>query len=370
MDRILHVIGAMDRAGAETLIMNIYRQIDRSRFQFDFLVHTDMESDYDDEITSMGGRIFRVLPFNGLNYLHYKRAVKQHLLQHPEHKVIHNHMTSTAYIVTKQAHKLNRHSIIHTHSQNFYSGLEHLIFKAFSFPLRFAGDYFFACSEEAAIETFGRNILNNKHYSTLRNAIDLSHLHCTNTEHFKAKETNGLKNYAVFGHIGRFIPEKNHDFLLRSFRDLKKMLPNAILLLAGRGPLETAIKEKASLLDISDSVIFLGVCDDVAQLLKSVDVFVFPSVNEGLGLAAIEAQAAGATCLLSTGVPELASVVFSKRIPLDLGPQIWAKYLAEAFRQSYKNDRSTTSLALSNAGFDIYKVTQQISTLYEKMSNK
>lgn len=368
MNRILHVIGTMNRAGAETFIMNIYRQIDRTKIQFDFLVHNSEKADYEEEITSLGGRIFRISSFTGLNYFSYKKAIHQHLVNHPEHKIIHNHMTSTAYIITKQAHKLNRCSIIHTHSQNFYTGLNHLGFKVLSFPLRFVGDFFLACSKEAAIETFGKNILRRDCYSTLHNGIDLSLYHCSNEEHLDIKEKMGFAGLPVFGHVGRFISEKNHAFLLQTFKSLKTTLPNAVLLLAGRGPLEEAIKKQAAELGISDSVIFLGVRKDIAELLKMIDVFVFPSTNEGLGLAAIEAQAAGATCILSTDVPNLASIVNSNRVPLKLGPHKWADILLEAYIGSSKTDRNAASAAISNAGFDIREVTKQITTFYKKTS--
>lgn len=364
MNRILHVIGAMDRAGAETLVMNIYRQIDRTKYQFDFLVNSKKQSDYDEEILSLGGKIYRIPTFTGLNYIHYKHALHRHLALHLEHRIIHNHMTSTAYIVAKQAHRLNRRVILHTHSQNFYKGLQHVCFSLSSLPLRSVGDYYFACSEEAGIETFGSRILASSRYETLHNAIDLSKYRCTTEDHNILKQYYKLGDRPVFGHIGRFIPEKNHNFLLQSFYDVKKLLPDAVLLLAGRGPLEEKIKTQAKELNIADSVIFLGVCDNVARLLKVIDVFVFPSINEGLGLAAIEAQAAGATCLLSTGVPELASISFSKRVPLDLGQTKWAHLLVEAYYDSLYRDRSETTETLANHGYDIAQVTDQLTKRY------
>lgn len=364
MNRILHVIGAMDRAGAETLVMNIYRQIDRTKYQFDFLVNSKKQSDYDKEIQSLGGKIYHIPAFTGFNYRRYKHALRQHLVLHPEHRIIHNHMTSTAYVAAKQAHRLNRRIIIHTHSQNFYKGLQHICFTLSSLPLRYIGDFYFACSEEAGIETFGSRILTSPRYETLHNAIDLSEYRCTTEDHNALKHFYKLEDRPVFGHIGRFIPEKNHDFLLQSFYNVKKLLPNAVLFLAGRGPLEEKIKAQASKLHIADSVIFLGVCDNVAQLLKIIDVFVFPSINEGLGLAAIEAQAAGATCLLSTGVPELASIFSSKRIPLDLGPTRWAYLLTEAYYSSLNKNRTEAPEILANHGYDIVQVANQLTKRY------
>lgn len=367
MNRILHIVGAMDRAGAETLIMNIYRQIDRSEFQFDFLVNAKQQSDYDEEILSLGGRITQIPAFTGLNLTQYKQALNQYLLMHPEYCIIHNHMTSTAYTVAKQAHKLDRRVVLHTHSQNFYSGFKHACFAISSFPLKFVGDYFLACSKEAAVETFGTNILTNPRYETLHNAIDLSEYHCTTENHNALKRIYGLNERPVFGHIGRFIPEKNHDFLLQSFYEVKKVLPNAILLLAGRGPLEEKTKAQTRALNIEDSVKFLGVCDNIAQLLKIVDVFVFPSINEGLGLAAIEAQAAGASCVLSTGVPELASVIFSKRISLNAGPTEWGHALIKAYDNSLVRNREEAREALANHGYDIVQVTHQLTNCYKKL---
>lgn len=365
MIRILHVIGAMNRAGAETLVMNIYRKIDRTRFQFDFLVHTKEKCDYDDEILTLGGKIYRISPFNGVNIISYKKELNKHFSEHPEHNIIHNHMTSTAYVVSKQAHKFHRYSIIHTHSKNFYKGIQHLAFSIAAFPLRFVGDYFLACSTEAAVNTFGAGILDKDTYTTLHNAIDLSSFYCTNKEHITLKENYGLKNCPVFGHVGRFVPEKNHDFLIESFFYIKKSLPNAILLLAGKGSLEDKIKEKVQELGIDDSVYFIGVSDKIDQFLKLIDVFIFPSINEGLGLAAIEAQAAGATCVLSKGLPDLALIVSSIKISLSLGPQKWAEVSLYAYNRSLINDRKKSISAIAEKGFDILDVRNQLLTIYK-----
>lgn len=367
MIRILHTIGAMNRAGAETLIMNIYRKIDREEFQFDFLVHTKEKCDYDDEILSLGGKIYFIRSFNGINIINYKKELHKFFSDHPEHEIIHNHMTSTAFIISQQAHKFHRPSVIHTHSKNFYKGTKHLAFSLASFPLRFVGDYFLACSTEAAVDTFGKGILDKNNYATLHNAVDLSSFRCTNQEHNILKEKYGLQNHPVFGHVGRFIPEKNHDFLIDAFLNIKKSLPDAILLLAGKGPLEKTIRDKVRKLNIADSVFFIGVTNKVDEFLKVVDVFIFPSINEGLGLAAIEAQAAGATCVLSTGLPDLASIVSSKKISLNLGPQKWAEISLLAYNHSLLCDREKSTSKIAERGFDILDVKEQLISIYKNL---
>ena len=365
MLRILHVIGAMNRAGAETLIMNIYRNIDRKSIQFDFLVHTNKHCDYDDEIQKLGGRIFHIRPFNGVNLIEYRSEVNSHLIKHPEHTIIHNHMASTGYVIAKQARQKHRYVILHAHSRNFYSGLRHIAFSLASFPLRFIGDYYLACSEDAAADTFGKSILSKPNYSILKNAIDVALYHCTNEEHLATKAINELNEVPVFGHVGRFIAEKNHIFLLEAFAEIKENLPDAVLLLAGQGPLQIRAREKAAELGISDSVKFLGICDDIPRFLKTIDVFLFPSLNEGLGLAAIEAQAAGATCLISTGVPKMVSIVNCKRIALD-DANHWAQRAIQAYHLSQSIDRSKAAQKIAKKGFDISKTVSQICSIYHQ----
>lgn len=355
----------MNRGGAESLIMNLYRKIDKSRYQFDFLVHTNEKGDFDEEITSLGGNIFRIPWFNGVNYFAYRRKASQFLEKHPEYLIIHDHISSSAAAFLHEGIKLNRFAIVHCHSGNFYKGMKRLAFSASTFPLRYNADYYLACSEEAGADTFGTQVLKQKNFAILNNAIDLDLYHCDQAAYLTQRKMLGLTDRAVFGHIGRFESVKNHEFLLRTFALIAKEIPNAVLLLAGRGPLENEIRSLARHLKIDSMVQFLGVRSDIPDILKAVDVFVFPSKSEGLGIAAIEAQAAGAYCVLSSGVPESAAIVNNVRLSLEDGEPLWAKKCIEKYRAAANSSRADQIKAVADSGFDLDSTVAKLINLYD-----
>lgn len=415
--RVLHVIGAMDRGGAETMIMNAYRAVDRSRVQFDFLVHEQRECDYDAEIEALGGRVYRELPrFTGLNGREYRRAVRAFLGQHPEHSVIHGHIGSSAAIYLDEAKRANRLAIAHSHAQNYPLSAGELAFRVLSFPVRFKADYFLACSEQAGLDRFGRAVVESDRFHVLRNGINVDAFSCTNEQHERAKQelirtlglsatfcapksskscepgkadlglraeaqdlcAEGVRKRSgeagapvLIGHVGRFDPVKNHGFLLEVFAQLKRELPDPVLLLVGRGPEEEAVRERARAAGIEDSVRFLGVTDDVSAVLRALDAFVLPSFREGLSMAAVEAQAAGAPCVLSSGVPDEALLPGTPkvRLPLDAGAEAWAQAVRQLVDQG-ETSRVQGAEAARAAGFDIRDTARWLQDFYEAIAHR
>ena len=268
MMRVLQGIGVMDRGGAETMIMNLYRAMDRSDLQFDFLVHEQREGDYDAEIRRLGGRLYRLPRFTGINERAYRRQCRLLFAQHPEWAVVHGHIGSSAPIYLSEAKRAGCFAIAHSHAQNYQTGLAGLAFNMVSHPVRRVADYFMACSREAGLDRFGRNLVDSDRFSIVPNGIDLSRYVCGDDEHKSAKRDKGLIDMPVFGHVGRLAPEKNHAFLLQVFAKIHHALPNAVLLLAGRGPLEDELRAKAAQLGLGEAVRFLGVCDDVPEVLR------------------------------------------------------------------------------------------------------
>lgn len=325
MIRVLHVIGAMDRGGAETMIMNLYRAINRDVIQFDFVVHEQRRCDYDEEIERLGGRIYRVPRFTGVNAVSYRRSFRRFFDEHPEHPIIHGHIGSSCALYLAEAKRAGRYTIAHSHSQNFPLTPSQAAFRVLSYPTRFVADYFMACSCKAGTDRYGRRFSDEHRGKVLENGIDLALYACDEGAHVAAKTAFGLDGVPVIGHVGRLAPEKNHEFLLKTVALVRKQLPDVRLVCVGRGPLLQQEQERARNLGIEDSVTFLGVRTDVPDLLRAFDIFVFPSVKEGLPISAIEAQASGVPSLLSTGVPDEAVVSSNvQRRPLDDGPQVWA----------------------------------------------
>ena len=191
-----------------------------------------------------------------------------------------------------------------------------------SFPTRYVADYFMACSKQAGIDRFGKTVAANDKFRVLNNGIDVARYACTDAEHEAAKQGAGYSDSVVIGHVGRLTAIKNHRFLIDTFCEFKGMHPSALLFLVGRGPLEEQLKKYSAERGVSDSVILFGVRPNVEDYLKLFDVFVFPSVREGLPLSVVEAQTAGLPCVISTGVPETALLTpFARRVPLAEGGQ-------------------------------------------------
>lgn len=370
MMRVLHVIGAMDRGGAETMIMNLYRAIDRSKVQFDFVVHEERECDYDAEILALGGRIFRAPRFNGANCLAYRRVFRDLFASHPEWGVVHGHIGSSAAVYLSEAKRAGCVAIAHSHAQNYTLGVMGLAFRALSYPTRHVADWFLGCSDEACVDRFGEKTARGDRCFVLRNGIDLLRYAFDAAVRDRVRGELGVGTDApVFCHVGRFTEVKNHAFLLEVFSLVKAELPQAVLLLAGRGELEETVRLDVRKRGLGDSVRFLGVRDDICDVLQACDVFVFPSRKEGLAIAVVEAQASGLPCLVSTGVPDVA-VVSKRVVHIDLaeGARRWSRLAVDLARASSGEDRSTGAEDVRAAGFGIEESARWLEAFYLRVS--
>lgn len=363
MQRILHVIGRMDRAGAETLIMNLYRNIDRSRYQFDFMVFTKTKADYDDEIEELGGRIYHMPAFNGINYPYLAYLINKFFDEH-SYSVVHGHIGSLAPMYLAIAKKHGSYTIAHSHSTNSSSFLYRTTFTILAWSVRYIADYFFACSEEAGIDRFGMKIVNSDHFKIINNGIDSDLYRYSAERHEKMKEQFSLTDKIVFGHVGRFALAKNHPFLIDVFNEIHKQIPDSVLVLAGRGPDEDKIKKQVTDLDLNESVYFLGIRNDVPDLMNLFDCFIFPSFTEGLGIVGIEAQAAGLPCFMSEGIPEEAVITdHAWRMNLEDGSKKWADEICSKIAD-YKRNDSTEKV--KKAGYDIKSIAVELQLFYSE----
>ena len=366
MIRVLHVIGAMDRAGAETMIMNYYRHIDRNEIQFDFLVHTNRHCDFDDEIEALGGNIYRLPRFIGANYFQYKHACKRFFAEHPEIDIVHGHIGVGAPIYLSAANAVSKPTIAHAHSENFYTGLNKIAFSIATHPTRKIAQTFLACSKQACIDTFGQSIFESGRCKITNNGVDTAMLGAKANMRDAYRKELGMNDSPVFGHVARFIPIKNHEFLIDVFANLIRELPNAQLLLLGDGPTRPKIENKVKELHLEKSVHFLGVRSDVSELLATMDVFIFPSIKEGLPVSVVEAQATGLPVLLSEGITEAASILPSaRRISLNEGALVWANNALAMLDNRISPDEA--QMTLRAAGFDAVQNAQEISSFYKAL---
>lgn len=354
--RVLHVVTYMGRGGLETMIMNYYRHIDRSKVQFDFLVHRDFEADYDAEIATLGGIIYRLPRLNPFS-VHYLSELDRFFSMHKEYKIVHSHLDCMAGIPLKYAGKYGIPvRIAHAHNSNQTKDSKYLIKLLFKRNIPVSATSLFACSQAA-----GQWMFQTNDFYVMNNAIDVKVYAFDNNTRCDVRNELGITDDAlVVGHVGRFMTQKNHEFLLRIFSALPE---NARLLLVGDGELRKDAENQAAALGIRDRVIFTGVRSDVNRLLQAMDIFAFPSLYEGLPVSIIEAQAAGLPCIISDKVPiECKKTELVQQIPLNAGAKVWADavFAASSFQ------RRNTSEEIRKAGFDIVYNAQWLQSFYLK----
>jgi len=295
--RVLHAVVNMNRGGAETLIMNLYRNIDLSKIQFDFL--TSKEGVFDQEIIEMGGRIHRIPYITDGGHKNYIRHLDQFFKENAHYNIVHSHMDKMSGFVLRAAKKAGVPTrIAHSHNTQSEGGLAAKIYKSYAgSQIPKVSTHYLACSNVAAKWLFKRKASSS---TLLKNGIDINKFSFSKAIRDQMRDDLGIETgELVVGHIGRFNHQKNHSFLIDIFKELLRTVPNAVLILAGDGPLRSVIEEKVKHLNLENKVQFLGIRSDVEFLLQAFDVFVFPSLHEGLPITLIEAQASGLPCVIS-----------------------------------------------------------------------
>ncbi len=358
--RILHVVPNMHRAGLETLIMNIYRNIDRSKIQFDFLVHYSQRFDYDNEIEALGGKIHRLSVRSDHNFLKYLADLKRFFKEHPEYTVVHGHMESLGFLYSRAAKKAGVKTIIaHSHNALIEPTLKGHIKNQLNKPWKSYANVLFACSEKA-----GDFMFRGAPYTVINNGVKCEDFVWNPKERESIRTELGVGNKTVLGHIGRFDPQKNHSFLLDIFAAYLKKNENAVLLLVGEGALRQSVQEKVDKLGISDSVKFLGVRSDISRLYQAMDLFLLPSLFEGLPVVGVEAQSAGLPMLTAdTVTKELCVTDLVEMLPLDAPLDVWTAKIDEMLETKI---RRNTLEEMNAAGFNIRKTADFLQDYYSE----
>ncbi|MDR1056214.1 MAG: glycosyltransferase family 1 protein [Prevotellaceae bacterium] len=350
----------MDRGGAETMIMNYYRAIDRSKIQFDFVVNTTDKCAFDDEIESMGGLIFRFPRLNGINLLSYQKTWKNFFKAYSDYKIIHVHFFKIAGAILPIAKSYSIPvRIVHMHTAHpNYTLHRKLAYEFLRFYANKTMTHAFACGKDAGYCFFGK-----RQFELLNNAIDAEKFKFNFSRRTKIRNGLGLEDKFVVGHIGRFISLKNHTFIVGIFKKISKLNEKAILLLVGDGPLRHEIKDKVDGLGLQDKVKFVGVRADIPDLLQAMDVFLFPSFLEGLPVTVVEAQAAGLQVIASDTITKEVNITdLVQNYSLNEPPSIWAEAI-NSYAKGYI--RKDTYSQIVNAGYDIEINAKWLENFYE-----
>lgn len=343
--------------GAETFLMKIYRNIDREKYQMDFIVSVKEKNFYSEEIENLGGKIFYVQPKSKSflkSFLEIKKIVKEQKYKYVIR--INEHSLSVLDLI---AAKLGGAKVLIMRTSNAGTAggkFKKLLHKTFKFLPKIIPNIKIAPSSEAACYTFGKKQLNSGKVQLLHNAIPYKDFIFNQEIRDKVRQDLKIGNKLVIGHIGRFDEQKNHKFLIKIFKKIKIKNENAILLLVGNGNLEEKIKKQVEKLKLNDSVIFLGVRKDIPQLLMAMDIFVFPSLYEGMPNTVIEAQATGLKCVISDTITKEANITgLVKYLSINNDVDIWEKYILD----NCKYKREDTSKNFKEQGYDIKDVSNQ-----------
>lgn len=363
MIRVLHVLGQLNIGGAESRIMDLYRTIDRNRVQFDFVVHGDNKGYFEDEIKSLGGKIYHIPRFKIYNYYEYKKVWTDLIKANASlYKYIQGHMTSTASIYLPIAEKYGIKTIAHARSAGVDAGLKGKITKFMRINLLRKADYLFSCSKLATDAVFGEDAEKYKPVIFLPNCIDVSKFRFNSDTRNAKREELGLENSHIYGHVGRFHYAKNHEFLLNVFAEISKKDDRARLLMIGDGPRMQEIQGLATDLGIKERVIFEGMKTDVSSYYQAMDCFVYPSRYEGLPGTVVEAQASGLPVIMSDTIcNEVAVTDLVKTLSLNDSYEKWAN---EAIK-STASCRKEYNQRVIDAGFDVSIQTKKLMEFYE-----
>lgn len=357
--RVLHILQRMEAAGVQTLLMNLYRKIDRDKVQFDFLVHYTAPQFFDEEIEKLGGKIYRFSVREDYNFLKYYRDLNNFFREHTEYKIVHGHMHSLGGIYLHAAKKNGVPvRIAHSHTNATQKDAKQFVKILMNHLYAVDANILFACSGAAGKYMFG-----SKQFEVINNAIITdSFVYSETSRRNKRKELN-IEDRFVIGSVGRFEIQKNQRFTIEVFEKLNKTRPDSVLLLIGTGSMENEIKDLVAEKGLKDKVMFLGNRRDVAELYQAMDVFVMPSLFEGLGIVAVEAQAAGTPVVCTDTLPvEINVSPLIYRMSLERPVGKWADMIMKAADNPQKHQNMKPYIIEAN--YDMDALAKRMQAFY------
>lgn len=367
--KVLYFVDRMLRGGIQSLVIDWVSRFDKQKIHVDFLLLDDgKEYELEQTLKELGCTVYKLKGIwvkTPIDFIKYKYAVKSFFKEHHDYKVVHMHSSSKNYMILKYAKKYDIPiRIAHSHNIDFQTknSLKKLIGNLFKKPLiKYATDYF-ACSKIAGEWLFGEDIVESDKFRVIHNAVDYDKFKFNENIRKNMRKEFGFKeNDIVIGNVGRFAQQKNHDFLIDIFNECYKNNSNYRLLLVGIGELEQEIKNKVSILGLEKEVVFAGFRKDVNCCMQAMDLFLMPSLHEGLPVVGVEAQASGLTCYMSKDVitPEVKIADNVYFISLNKSSKDWAEKIITS-----NNDRANNFNKLNNDGYIIDSVIKTLEKYY------
>ncbi len=368
--KVAQVIGQAVNGGTEAYAKNYYSHIDRSKVEFDFLVESESKIINRKDIEALGGHIVIIPSYK--NPFKYMRTLKR-IFKENNYDIVHSNMNTLSFFTLRAAKKAHiKVRIAHSHSTSNPKEKLKNILKNMLRPLSkiYATDYF-ACSEMAGRYLFGNKTFDKGKVTVINNGIDIDKFKYNEEYNISLrKELNIDINTKVIGHVGRFVPQKNHSYLIDIFNEIHKLDSNTKLLLLSDGPLKDEIETKVNTLGLTDSVIFAGSKEDIYKYYSVMNIFIFPSLYEGLCLTGVEAQASGLYCLVSNNITrELATTKNIEFLDIKNDPKDWAIRAIEVLKDN-AIDRVAVYNQFVGSKFDIDHEANKLVGYYEEMLKK
>lgn len=370
--RILHIVGRMNQGGIETWLMHVLRNIDRNRFQMDFLVHTTQTCAYDEEIRTLGSQIIPCL--NPSRPWLYARNFQRILSEYGPYDIVHSHVHHYSGYVLRLAEKAGvRVRIAHCHNDSspvtaHASWQRRIYLNLMKDLIKRHATLGLGCSQPAIIDLFGSGWKKDSRCQLLYYGIDmLPFRESINALEVRA-ELNIPASAFVIGHVGRFHKQKNHQFLLEIFAEIVNREPQAYLLLLGQGSLQPNIEQQALQIGLRDQVIFAGTRSDIPRVMRgAIDVFLFPSLHEGLPLVLLEAQSAGLPCIFSDVITDEVNVIepLLTKMPLSQSASHWAEAVLKIQHKLTVPSQVNPYELLEKSNFNIEVSVRRLTSVYE-----
>lgn len=346
--------------GIETFLMNMYENIDFTNIQVDFLVLGRFEGEYREKIEQRNSTIYEVEKIKKHPIKGYKQLKR--IFEKNQYDVIHMNLCNaffSLYILPFMFNNKRTKIICHSHNGSDKRKILHYLTKGI---LNHFCTEFIACSDKAAEWMFTKTKRRQKEVLMINNAIDTQKFLYNEEIRKKIRKKYNIGNEFVVGHVGRFEGQKNHTFLIDMFSNICRKEKNVKLLLVGTGSLVNEIKQKVRKLQLEDKVIFCGVCSNINELYQAMDLFVLPSIFEGLPVSGIEAQASGLKCLFSNTISKECDITENITfLPIN-NSEIWAEELIKIIKNGYK--RENMQEKIKKANYDMKTEVKKIEKLY------
>ena len=370
MLKILHILSTTSKSfGDMSVIMNYYKHVDLNKIYFDFATMLEHQDKLDKDISDLGGRVFHFNKPKSLNDIKFSIKTIRNIVETNNYDIVHLHVPVLHSIVKKAIKGLGVKLIIHSHSTKLSTSAFGKIRNYFlTRGVSKSTNGRWACSVKAAKTLFGQNWGSNDGDCLINNAIDLKDFSNNKNEYVNIRRNFGLKDDTMaICHVGRFNKEKNHYRLIDVFAEINTKIQNSVLFLIGDGPLKIEIMNYVNKKNLKDKVFFMGLCNNVSKVIVGMDVFILPSLFEGLSLSLIEAQAAGLLCFCSDNCVKDSAVTNNlTRISLKISDEEWANIIINKYLAGWNRN---TSEMISSMGYNIELESIKLIDKYEDVYN-